>query len=118
MLGTEKQWRCIYYLYGVGMPVLFLIIILIAEHVPGDHIKPNMGATKCWFDGKEIMELKKLVIKLTNSIVEKKATYLYFYGPIATILCVNMILFVWTSIALWKKIPHERNNQVHVMRYK
>lgn len=45
------QWRNIYYIYGVGMPVVFLIILLAAEHLPGNHIKPNMGESKCWFDG-------------------------------------------------------------------
>lgn len=43
---------------------------------------------------------------------------MYFYGPIAVILCINMILFIWTSITLWKEIPHERNNKLKVMRYK
>lgn len=53
MLGTEKQWRTIYYIYGVGMPLIFLIILLTAEHAPGNHIRPNMGESKCWFDGKQ-----------------------------------------------------------------
>lgn len=52
LLGTEKQWRSIYYFYGVGMPVIFLIILLIAENAPGNHIRPNMGQSKCWFEGK------------------------------------------------------------------
>lgn len=49
---------------------------------------------------------------------EKKATYLYFYGPIAVILFVNLILFLWTSLTLWREIPHETSNRLKVMRYK
>lgn len=68
MLGTEKQWRSIYYFYGVGMPVLFLIILLAADNIPGNHIKPHMAETKCWFEGKPVKQFKNVA----NAIVCRK----------------------------------------------
>ncbi|XP_065167339.1 G-protein coupled receptor Mth-like [Atheta coriaria] len=80
--GSDNQWYFGYLIYGHGMPLIFLIMLLFAHYFPGSHLNPRLGVTTCWFAG------------LTE-------TWAYFYGPVAILLLLNIIMFVWCVSKLW-----------------
>lgn len=99
-LGTNKQWYLLYCVYAYGIPLIIILIAVIAHHAPGDHIKPRIGEYACWFS-------------------DRDATWAYFYGPIAFLLIINVILFVWTVKKLWKDMKGCNNSvKIKSMKYK
>ncbi|XP_011548161.3 G-protein coupled receptor Mth2 [Plutella xylostella] len=74
--------RFVYYcLYAVLLPVILLIVTITMElspSVPNTFLKPNFGVKGCWFKNDQ-------------------AALPYFYGPVALILCANLIIFFLTS---------------------
>ncbi|KAL4707772.1 hypothetical protein ACJJTC_001718 [Scirpophaga incertulas] len=71
-------WYCA---YAVLLPIILLVVTIVMElspAVPSTYLKPNFGVKGCWFK-------------------TDKAALPYFYGPVAVILIVNVIIFLLTS---------------------
>ncbi|XP_034238569.1 probable G-protein coupled receptor Mth-like 1 [Thrips palmi] len=81
---TLFAWYC-----GVslGAPLILLLLLLTAHLLPegqADQIRPGFGASKCWFR-------------------DDRATWLWFYWPLAVLLGLNVVYFVWTTARLWQQ---------------
>ncbi|XP_063908395.1 probable G-protein coupled receptor Mth-like 1 isoform X3 [Zophobas morio] len=95
----HKYWPYIYHGFGCGGPVILLIILLIAHSMPFSDIHPGFGETKCWF-------------KTT------KTQFVYFYGPMAVLLCLNVIYYGWTIGVLWRRFSQTDEKKVKVLKYR
>lgn len=96
---TEKKQCFVYNCYAWGFSIFFLIVTLITNFVEGDHYKPGIGETSCWFRG-------------------RTETWLYFYGPIAILIAVNILLFVLSSIHLWRHTKKYEVNKLNNLKHR
>ncbi|XP_073972402.1 G-protein coupled receptor Mth2-like isoform X7 [Rhodnius prolixus] len=84
--GGDLRKLLLYSLYAWGMPLLILLATVavdFSDAVPKmSPFKPNVGTNKCFFEG-------------------RSAAYLYFYGPMALLICANMVLFGVTAYRIW-----------------
>ncbi|XP_067015314.1 G-protein coupled receptor Mth2 isoform X3 [Anabrus simplex] len=84
-VSERDRKKFIYYsLYAWGSPTIILIVTAVMEFVesiPDTYLKPNFGVKACWFK-------------------EKSASFAYFYGPMAALLLVNFILFIYTTVKI------------------
>ncbi|CAK9822322.1 G-protein coupled receptor Mth2 [Anthophora retusa] len=98
----EKALFLIYCGIGWGGPICFLIVALVTHHVDGNHLKPGFGEQTCWFSG-------------------PKQMWVYFYGPIAILLTLNIIYLGLTGWRLWHQY-HDNNklrgNKLRALRFK
>lgn len=96
---SDNKCLIIYFCWGFGTPLLLMFTSLLVENLPGKHIKPNMGKIKCWF-------------------AEDKALWSFFYGPIAILLTVNVIMFILTSLRLQKHYEPHTPKRMKALRIK
>ncbi|XP_047369507.1 G-protein coupled receptor Mth2-like isoform X2 [Vespa velutina] len=89
----------IYCVYGWFVPICFLISALIAHHIQGSHLKPHFGEYRCWFNG-------------TSEV------WVFFYGPIAFLLTLNVIYLGLTSWRLWHEYREYIGNNLRALRFK
>ncbi|XP_071563288.1 G-protein coupled receptor Mth2 [Temnothorax nylanderi] len=107
-------WRCVWFknfrirdqslfyaycVWGWGGPTCFLIAALTTHHISGNHLRPGFGEFACWFSG----------------VIE---TWVYFYGPIAILLMLNMIYLGMTSWRLWHQYRDYTGSKLRVLRFK
>lgn len=105
-----------YCIYGYGFPLLLLIISLITHHTEGEHIKPGFGETSCWFNGKsKLTHINTMIIML---ISDWKQKWSYFYGPIAFLLTMNCIFFIWTGLKMRQNMKEYSKQKLSYMKYK
>ena len=95
----DKPLFVIYCLCGWGGPLCFLIVALIAHHIEGQHLKPGIGELSCWFNG-------------------LKQTWAYFYGPIGTLLTLNIVYLGLTSWRLWHQYRDYSGSKLRALRFK
>ncbi|XP_012145197.1 G-protein coupled receptor Mth2 isoform X1 [Megachile rotundata] len=95
----DKPLFIIYCLYGFGGPTCFLIVALIMHHIDGRHLKPGFGEETCWFSG-------------------PKQMWVYFYGPIAILLALNVIYLGLTSWRLWHQYRECNGGKLKALRFK
>lgn len=48
-LKNNLPWPSIYHLFGIGGPVMLVIILVIAHSMEHSDIHPGFGVVKCWF---------------------------------------------------------------------
>ncbi|KAJ8670443.1 hypothetical protein QAD02_001702 [Eretmocerus hayati] len=89
----------IYCAIGWGLPFCFLVTSITAHHLEGSHLRPGFGETKCWFQG-------------------DTATWVYFYGPVAALLTLNLIYLGLTSWKLWMDFRDHDSCKMKVLRFK
>lgn len=89
----------IYWIYGWGGPMCFLVSALVTHHIEGEHLKPGFGENACWFSG--VMQM-----------------WVYFYGPIAILLTLNVIYLGLTSWRLWHQYREYSGSKLRVLRFK
>lgn len=80
---------------SLGAPLVLLLLLLTAHLLPegtADHLRPGFGASKCWFR-------------------DDRATWLWFYWPLAVLLGLNVVYFVWTTVRLWQQYGDSSGNQ-------
>uniref|UniRef100_A0AB38ZED9 Venom G-protein-like protein 1 n=1 Tax=Ectomocoris sp. TaxID=3104572 RepID=A0AB38ZED9_9HEMI len=86
-VGGETRKLLLYSLYAWGFPLIILLITVavdFTDFVPATSpFKPKVGINKCFFD-------------------DRTSAYMYFYGPMAILLCVNLILFGITACKIWR----------------
>lgn len=107
-------WRCVWFknfrvkdqslfyaycVWGWGGPICFLIAALTTHLTPGDHLQPGFGDLSCWFSG-------------------TTQTWVYFYGPIAILLILNMTYLGMTSWRLWHQYRDYTGSKLRVLRFK
>ncbi|XP_047512978.1 G-protein coupled receptor Mth-like [Pieris napi] len=92
---TERKQCFIYNSYAWGCTLAFLVIALTTNFVEGNHYKPGIGEGSCWFNG-------------------RAETWLYFYGPVAILIAINVVLFILSSYTLW---THNKKYEVNKLNY-
>ncbi|KAJ8966163.1 hypothetical protein NQ317_014128 [Molorchus minor] len=93
--NAEKKRFLLYCLYACGMPTLHVLLVLMLNHL-GDETKtyyPGIGKKKM-FSG-------RIIIQRMISI-DGIPSLLYFYGPMAVLIAVNVVLFVLTAVKIQK----------------
>ncbi|XP_041969757.1 probable G-protein coupled receptor Mth-like 1 [Aricia agestis] len=80
----DRGWRRFlwYALYAYGAPALLTAITLTVNYHPGDHRKPEIGLTTCWF---------------RDSTVQ----WIYMYSFMAIIVVINFAIFGYITYILW-----------------
>ncbi|XP_063387762.1 G-protein coupled receptor Mth2-like [Cydia fagiglandana] len=96
---TERKQFGIYSIYAWGCSVILLFVALITNFVEGDHLKPGIGTTTCWFQG-------------------RTETWTFFYGPIAVLISANVALFIMSSIHLWRDTRKYEVNKLNILKYR
>ncbi|KAJ0173646.1 hypothetical protein K1T71_010795 [Dendrolimus kikuchii] len=82
---SDYGWREFvwYALYAWGCPALLTIIMAIINFHPGKHQKPGIGLNHCWF-------------------FSQKQQWYYMYSVMTILLIVNICIFIYTSIVIWR----------------
>ncbi|XP_074037329.1 G-protein coupled receptor Mth2 isoform X2 [Leptinotarsa decemlineata] len=97
---SVKSWSIFYHSYGIGGPLFFLVFLIVVNHSNFTFFKdihPKIAETKCWFES-------------------EKGALIYFYGPIIVLLTMNVVLFLWTTLVLWK---HSQNSsKTKILKYR
>ncbi|XP_014609834.1 PREDICTED: G-protein coupled receptor Mth2-like [Polistes canadensis] len=89
----------IYCVFGLFLPSCFLLSALLTHHIQGNHLKPHFGELICWFNG-------------TDEV------WVFFYGPIAILLTLNVIYLGLTSWRLWHEYREYNGNKLRALRFK
>lgn len=96
---TEKKQYFMYNCYAWGFTIFFLIVALITNFAEGNHYKPGIGDSSCWFNG-------------------RTETWIFFYGPIAVLITANVSLFFLSSISLWRHTRKYEVNKLNNLKHK
>ncbi|XP_028048142.1 G-protein coupled receptor Mth2 isoform X3 [Monomorium pharaonis] len=91
----ERKKFVMYSIYAWGSASLLSILCAIMDFVPSvprELIRPEFGATKCWFKTNE-------------------ARALYFYGPMSVTVICNIGLFISTAL---KIVRHKKDTAHHL----
>ncbi|XP_023940357.2 probable G-protein coupled receptor Mth-like 3 [Bicyclus anynana] len=96
---TERKQHLIYNCYAWGFAIFFLFVSLITDLVEGEHYKPGIGDNSCWFNG-------------------RTETWIFFYGPIAVLITANILLFVLSSLKLWRSTRKYEVNKLNNLKHK
>ncbi|KAJ8912563.1 hypothetical protein NQ315_006635 [Exocentrus adspersus] len=87
---------------GIVGPVLLLMVVLTANYSGNEFfrgIHPGIGEVKCWFKS-------------------ETATFIYFYGPISILLCINIFYFIWTTIVLCREMKGCSQKKTKVQKFR
>ncbi|XP_032664451.1 G-protein coupled receptor Mth2-like [Odontomachus brunneus] len=95
----EQSLFYAYCIWGWGGPTCCLLTALTLHLIEGPHLKPGFGEFSCWFGG-------------------NIQTWAYFYGPIATLLTLNIIYLGLTSWRLWHQYRDYTGSKLRVLRFK
>ncbi|XP_023940356.2 probable G-protein coupled receptor Mth-like 3 [Bicyclus anynana] len=96
---TERKQHLIYNCYAWGFAIFFLFVSLITDLVEGEHYKPGIGDNSCWFKG-------------------RTERWIFFYAPIAVLITANIILFVLSSLKLWRSTRKYEVNKLNNLKHK
>ncbi|XP_069675217.1 G-protein coupled receptor Mth2-like isoform X1 [Periplaneta americana] len=97
---SDNQLLIGFCVFAIGGPLIFLIVALATHHAPRHHfIKPNFGVSSCWFGG-------------------QLESWTYLFGPMAVLLIINTVYFVWTAWRLWKDCRGQSIPKLRCLRFK
>ncbi|GBP03934.1 Probable G-protein coupled receptor Mth-like 1 [Eumeta japonica] len=97
---AERNQYAIYSCYAWGGTMALLFVALVTNYVEGDHYKPGIGLNNaCWFRG-------------------TTETFIFFYGPIAILIVVNIVLFVSSSVQLWMDAKKYEASTLNNLKYR
>ncbi|XP_072929921.1 probable G-protein coupled receptor Mth-like 2 [Epargyreus clarus] len=96
---TQKKQYVYYNCYAWGFTFFFLIVSLSTNFIEGSHWKPGIGAQSCWFNG-------------------RTETWIFFYGPIAVLITVNVLLFIISSLKLWRHTRKYEVNKLNNLKHR
>ncbi|KAJ8958741.1 hypothetical protein NQ318_016469 [Aromia moschata] len=102
ILRFTKRWQLIYHIFGIAGPLTLLFIVLTANYSGLSYfedVHPNIGEVKCWFKTPLV-------------------TFIYFYGPISILLCINIVYFIWTIVVLWGQMKHCSEKKTKILKYR
>lgn len=86
-----------YAIYSWGCPALLTTVMAIVNFHPGKHEKPGIGLNHCWF-------------------FSTKQQWYYMYSVITILLIINICIFVYTSIIIWRHTF--TSNYTRALKYK
>lgn len=89
-----------YSVYAWTFPTVIVSISMVMDltpTVPSAYLKPNFGLQSCWFNS-------------------DKAALPYFYGPVAILLCSNIVLFALSIRSLLNDLELRYRDETHVLR--
>ncbi|KYB26825.1 G-protein coupled receptor Mth-like Protein [Tribolium castaneum] len=92
-------WHYIYCGFGCGGPTFLTIILSIAQSMNESDSHPGFGETKCWFKS-------------------TKTQFLYFYTPMAVLLCLNLLYYGSTIATLWRSLKTVDEKKDKVLKYR
>ncbi|XP_011863793.1 PREDICTED: G-protein coupled receptor Mth2-like isoform X3 [Vollenhovia emeryi] len=95
MKQRERKKFVMYSIYAWGSASILTIVCAIMDFVPSvpkELIRPEIGATKCWFNTDE-------------------ARAIYFYGPMSVTVICNICLFISTAL---KIVRHKKDTAHHL----
>ncbi|KAK3912551.1 putative G-protein coupled receptor Mth-like 3 [Frankliniella fusca] len=81
---TLFVWYCS---VSQGAPLALLLLLLAVDLLPEGNdtfVRPRFGTNRCWFQ-------------------DDRATWAWFYWPLAVLLGLNAVYFVWTTARLWRQ---------------
>lgn len=86
-VASGRKLFC-YCVYGWGLPAAILLVGVLADHLPSvpPTLKPRFSLGQCWF----------------YMGFNTWGTVIFYYGPIAVIMAVNLILFLLTVRILFQ----------------
>lgn len=142
----EKIRLRIYKIYAWGFPLLITMIAAIMDNIPdAQHLlRPRFGEITCWFVGEcfaTAHELKVHVRWRYNSMrygsvwlwcvcsfvtfniwfLGDMEMFVYFFGPIGLLLCVNICFFASTTrslmCGLWKQDDVKSSTERYSQNY-
>lgn len=97
---SDGQLLICFCVFAIGGPLLFLAVALATHHTASANlIQPNFGVTSCWFGG-------------------HKEEWAYLYGPMAVLLFLNTVYFIWTAWRLWKDCQGHSVPRLRSLRFK
>lgn len=130
----KKQERIrlrIYKIYSWGSSVLITSIAALMDNLPDSQhlLRPRFGEITCWFVGKctncswnqnymlsfDTIKWNKMkwngmwcsFVTFKHSILGDMEMFVYFFGPIGLLLCINICFFASTTrslmCGLWKQ---------------
>jgi len=82
---TEKKFFIFYSVYAWCLPIVLVVFSMVFDLmpiIPSSYLKPNFGDNKCWFSSED-------------------AELPYFYGPVAVLICINIVLFICTACRIY-----------------
>jgi G protein-coupled receptor Mth (Methuselah protein) len=84
--GGDQKKFLFYCAYAFGVPTLLITIVLCIEELSLVHENylPMFGMTNCWIKNDRIIEM------------------IYVYAPITTIILVNIFLYSWTALKIFR----------------
>ncbi|XP_072929920.1 G-protein coupled receptor Mth2-like [Epargyreus clarus] len=96
---NNYDWKTFswYALYAWGCPAILTLCMVIVNYHPGDHSKPGIGFSSCWF-------------------YSKKQQWYYLYSVMTILIVANTCIFIYTSIYLWRR--SFSSSHVKTLRYK
>ncbi|XP_020707831.2 G-protein coupled receptor Mth2-like [Athalia rosae] len=98
-LLKDQTWYMIFSVVAWGLAVAFLMGALIGHHTSGYILSPGFGEQSCWFAGSH-------------------ETWVYFYGPVACLMTLNVIYFSLTCYELWHKYKDFSGTRLRILRFK
>ncbi|XP_065206040.1 G-protein coupled receptor Mth2-like isoform X2 [Planococcus citri] len=88
----DSRTYCMFLLYGYGIPVMMLFLMLLIQILPGNHLKPNFNNSNCWF-------------------TDYMTRWWYYHVPIAVLLLGTFFFFIDTSRRL--RVTHHTRINIH-----
>lgn len=86
---------------GWGGPLVTCSLTLVANQtnlIGNESFKPNIGVNSCWFQGIRFDSFMVMIsIRFFSGTMP---TLIYFYGPLALLSLVNLIMFTITMVNL------------------
>lgn len=82
----SSNWTDLLYysIYSWGGATILTTCVITANYVQGSHPLPGIGYDKCWF-------------------FSVKEQWIYMYSVLAILIAINICIFFYTSITLWRR---------------
>jgi G protein-coupled receptor Mth (Methuselah protein) len=98
---TERKFFIFYSVYAWCLPLVLVVVSMVFDLmpiIPSSYLKPNFGDNKCWFSSED-------------------AELPYFYGPVAVLICINIVLFICTACRIYchPRAPRQKPREIFRM---
>jgi len=97
----ERKFFFGYSVYAWCLPLVLVVVSMVFDLmpiIPSSYLKPNFGDNKCWFSSED-------------------AELPYFYGPVAVLICINIVLFICTACRVYcpPRAPRQKPREIFRM---
>lgn len=77
----ERKWYRWNHIYAWSIPIAIEVVMVFGQVTDHEQLSPNIGVRSCWFE-KDLHSMW------------------YLFVPIAILLLINVVFFVWTCVIL------------------